>query len=267
MRGAEDAASPSVASEAFESEAARRDLVHANRLALLGRSVATIVHEALQPVASVATRGQAALRWLRRDSPDVPAAIAALEALVENALRAGAVLTEVRSMASPTAKPRQPLSILTMLRDTLQWLDQELRQNQVTVWVDAPGDDVFVLGERVPLQQVLANLVINGIEAMTGNAAATRHLSIGLSVEGSHAVIAVSDSGCGFDAAAASRLFDAFYTTKRDGMGIGLATCRRIVTDHEGSLAAERRPEGGARFVVRLPCMTARHAACCAAAR
>ncbi|WP_454738643.1 sensor histidine kinase [Cupriavidus necator] len=241
--------------------------VHANRLALLGRSVAMIAHDALQPVASVATRGQSTLRWLRRDPPDVAAAIASLEWLVEEALRAGAVLSDLRSLASPVAKPRQQLSLNGLLRDTLRWLDQELRKNKVDVRLDVPGDAVFVTGERVALQQVFANLVLNGIEAMAGNVPAPRQLDVRLSVEGQYALIVVSDSGCGIDAAAAPRLFDAFYTTKDDGMGMGLAICRGIVTDHAGSIDAEAAPEGGARFVVRLPSLGGPQAVASVAAR
>lgn len=221
-------------------------LVHANRLALLGRSVAMIAHDSLQPVASAATRGQSTLRWLRREPPDVAAAIAVLERLVDEALRAGAVLSDLRSLASPMARPREQLSLNGLLRDTLQWLDHELRNNKVDVRLDVPGDEVFVAGERVSLRQVFANLVLNGIEAMAGNAPATRQLAVRLSVEGQYALIVVSDSGCGIDAAAASRLFDAFYTTKDDGMGMGLAICRCIVTDHARSIDAETAPEGGA---------------------
>lgn len=229
-----------------------RDPVHADRLAMLGRAVAFIVHDALQPVGSVLTRGQSALRWLRRDTPDVEAAIASLERLVEDAQRASATLSALKTLASPTAGPKLPLSLNALLRDTVRWLEDDLRRNEIVVSLHLFHDDVQVNAARVALQQLLVNLLVNAIEAMVENAS-TRLLTLALTVEGRNAVIAVSDTGCGIAKQAAPHLFDAFYTTKEGGTGMGLAICRRIVTDHAGSLEAISLPGGGARFVVRLP--------------
>ena len=230
-----------------------RDPVHTDRLAMLGRAVAFIVHDALQPVASALTRGQSALRWLRRDTPDVAAAVASLERLVEDVQRASATLSALRKLAAPTAGPKLPLSLNALLNDSVRWLEDELRHNEIDVLLDLVPDDVQVAAARVALQQLLVNLIVNAIEAMVENPPAARRLTVSLSVEGRNAVIAVSDTGRGIASHAAPHLFDAFYTTKEGGTGMGLAICRRIVTEHAGSLDAVSPPEGGARFVVRLP--------------
>ena len=229
------------------------DLMHANRLALLGRCVAMIVHDAVQPVASVATRGQSALRWLRHDPPDVDAAIASLERLVSDAQRAGALLAELRVMASPVARPRQPVPLGTVLRNTLHWLDDDLRRHGVDVETDLHQEDIVVLAEPAALQQLLVNLIVNAMEAMADTPAQARRLTVQLSADGPDAMVAVSDRGCGIAADALPCLFDAFHTTKDEGMGVGLAICHRIATEHAGSIRAENRRDGGARFEVRLP--------------
>lgn len=230
-----------------------RDPVHTDRLAMLGRAVAFIVHDALQPVGSALTRGQSALRWLRRESPDVAAAIVSLERLVEDVQRASATLSALRKLASPTAGPKLPLSLNALLSDSVRWLEDELRHNGIDVSLVLVDGDVQVTAARVALQQLIVNLIVNAIEAMVENPVATRRLTVALSVEGRNAVVAVSDTGRGIATHAVPHLFDAFYTTKEGGTGMGLAICRRIVTEHAGSLEAISPPEGGARFVVRLP--------------
>lgn len=230
-----------------------RDPVHTDRLAMLGRAVAFIVHDALQPVGSALTRGQSALRWLRRESPDVAAAIASLERLVEDVQRASATLSALRKLASPTAGPKLPLSLNALLSDSVRWLEDELRHNGIEVSLVLVDGDVQVTAARVALQQLIVNLIVNAIEAMVENPVATRRLTVALSVEGRNAVVAVSDTGRGIATHAVPHLFDAFYTTKEGGTGMGLAICRRIMTEHAGSLEAISPPEGGARFVVRLP--------------
>jgi C4-dicarboxylate-specific signal transduction histidine kinase len=238
-----------------------RDPVHTDRLAMLGRAVAFIVHDASQPVGSALTRGQSALRWLRRDPPDVEAAIASLERLVEDAQRASATLSALKTLASPSAGPKLPLSLNELLRDTVRWLEDDLRRNEIIVSLKLFHDDVQVIAARVALQQLFVNLIVNAIEAMVESEPATRRLTLTLTVEGRNAAIAVSDSGAGIAKQAAPHLFDAFYTTKEGGTGMGLAICRRIVTEHAGSLEAVSPPEGGARFVVRLPRLGPRDAA------
>ncbi|WP_130390947.1 sensor histidine kinase [Cupriavidus agavae] len=246
---------------------------HVNRLGILGRSVAMIVHEAMQPVASVVTRGQAALRWMRQDEPDTAAAIASLERMVSDAQRAATVLSELRSLASPPSaapRPRAPLALGALLRDTIRWLDDELRRMQLRPDVGLPSEDVSVTADPTALRQVFLNLLLNALEAMADCPPGTRRLAVTLAVAGEWAEITIADAGCGIAPDVADTLFRAFYTTKRDGMGMGLAICHRIVTNHGGSIHAENQPGGGARFVVRLPCTPlppAPQAASCAAAR
>lgn len=262
----EEATTPVAASATLpDSESGHRELAHANRLALLGRCVAMIVHDALQPVASVVTRGQSTLRWLRHDPPDVDRAIASLERLVADAQRAGTVLAELRALASPTARQPEALSLDGLLRDTLHWLDDDLRRHGIAVEQHPHATELCVMAERAALHQLFVNLVVNAIEAMSDTPPAARALTVHLRAEGPDAVVSIGDRGCGISGEAASRLFDAFYTTKDEGMGIGLAICHRIVIDHGGSIRAEARTGGGATFEVRLPRYD--QAASCSAAR
>lgn len=237
----------------LRNQSDQSDPAHANRLALLGRCVAMIVHDAAQPVASVATRGQSALRWLRHDPPDIDAALASLERLVADAERAGALLAELRALASPVARPRQTVPLAALLRDTLHWLDDDLRTHGIDVTTDLHDDGGAVLAERAALQQLFVNLVVNAIEAMADTPPDARRLTVALSADADAYVVAISDHGCGIAADAAPLLFEAFYTTKEAGMGMGLAICHRIATEHGGGIHAEHCAGGGARFVVRLP--------------
>ncbi|PLQ02430.1 sensor histidine kinase [Cupriavidus pauculus] len=256
--GAAEAAAEGAASAGLsDADLAYRERMHANRLGLLGRCVAMIVHDAVQPVASLTTRGQSALRWLRHDPPDVDAALASLERLVADAQRAGTLLAELRVLASPVARPRQPVPLHAVLRDTLHWLDDDLRREGIDVEVDLGTDlrhaDIVVMAEPAALQQLFGNLIVNAMQAMAEAPIQARKLTVELSDDGRDAVVAVSDRGCGIDADTLPRLFDAFHTTKDEGMGVGLAICHRIVTDHGGSIRAESRRDGGARFEIRLP--------------
>ncbi|WP_066733210.1 sensor histidine kinase [Cupriavidus sp. D384] len=212
-----------------------------------------IVHDVVQPVASAATRGQSALRWLRQDPPDLHAAVASLERLVADAQRAGIMLADLKALASPTARPRQPVLLAKILRDTLHWLDDDLQQQGINVVPRLPGDDIVVVADRTALHQLLVNLIVNAMESMTDTPRQSRQMIIDLSADAHDAIVAVSDCGCGFSTDAEPHLFDAFYTTKAEGMGMGLAICHRIVTDYGGTILAERRAEGGACFQVRLP--------------
>lgn len=227
--------------------------LHADRLALLGRCVAMVVHDAVQPVAAMAARGQSALRWLRHDPPDVDAAIASLERLVADAQRAGRLLADLRRLASPVPRPLQPVPLQAVLRDTLHWLDDDLRREGIHVQADLRHDDVVVMAEPATLQQLFANVIVNAMEAMADTPMPARQLTVELSADGHEAVVGVSDRGCGIAAEELPRLFDAFHTTKDEGMGVGLAICHRIVTHYGGSIRAQNRREGGARFEIRLP--------------
>ncbi|WP_244787899.1 sensor histidine kinase [Cupriavidus pauculus] len=256
---------PAASARLPDAEIAGQGQLHANRLALLGRCMAMIVHDAVQPVASVATRGQSALRWLRHDPPNIAAATASLERLVADAQRAAAVLAELGALASPAPRPRQPLRIDALLRDTLHWMEDDLRRQGIDVMLDIPDQGIVVMAERAALHQLFVNLIVNAMQAMSNTPLHARQLTARLSTCAGEAVAMISDRGCGFSAEAAPRLFEAFYTTKDDGMGVGLAICRHIATSHGGAIRAESRRTGGARFVVSLP--LADQAACCTLAR
>lgn len=240
-----------------------RERLRGARVALLGELCATVVHDVLQPISASMMRGHAALRWLRGDRPNVPEAIAAIERMMVDADRAIEVVTRFRALASDAPAAPEMLVLNTLVRDCLTWLDHELDRHYIALELDVPATDMRLLGERVPLQQVMVNVLMNAIQAMSpasmGNAAGgacnddARLLRVRLARIGREAEITVQDTGPGLSDAVMARMFDAFYTTRPEGMGMGLAICQTILHAHGGQIHAERPSEGGARIVMRLP--------------
>lgn len=233
-----------------------RERMHSTRLAMMGGLFTSVVHDVLQPISACIVRGRTAVRWLQRPTPDVAEATAAIEKLIADAERAIAVVTQFRKMAAKGAGTPEPVVLNTMLRDCLQWLDHEFQRHRVELNVHLSAGHCCVWGERVLLQQVVMNLLVNAIQAMVA-APGRRLLCVDLIRTGSgadsHAVFSVQDSGEGIADAAMLRLFQAFHTTRPDGIGVGLSICQTIVSAHGGRIWAERPRGGGARFVVQLP--------------
>ncbi|OJW29671.1 MAG: hypothetical protein BGO51_11440 [Rhodospirillales bacterium 69-11] len=234
-------------------EQARAQLAHVNRVATMGELTASIAHEVNQPLAAVVTQGEAALRWLRRPRPDLEEVGTSLEAIVRQGRRAGEVVRRLRAMSRDVTPQRAVLDVNEVVNEAVLLLRRELSEHEVELALDLFPASLPVAADRIQLQQVLMNLMMNGAQAMEGRT--TRALQVRSSRPGPDLVeIAVQDRGRGLDEDQMARLFTAFYTTREHGMGMGLSISRSIVESHGGRIRAERNADGpGATFAFTLP--------------
>ena len=201
----------------------------------------------------IASNGAAGLNWLNWKQPDLEQARDALSRIVRDSARAGDVIRGMRALAKKSGPQLAKLDIDDVIREVLALIGSELRRHGVLLQAELAAGDRPVLGDRVQLQQVLLNLVMNGIEAMSGVAERTRELMVSSSfAEPGSVLVSVEDTGAGFEPDVAQRIFEPFFTTKSEGLGIGLSICRSIVEGHRGRLwASPRAPHGAAiRFTV-----------------
>jgi C4-dicarboxylate-specific signal transduction histidine kinase len=199
----------------------------------MGELVASIAHEINQPLAGVVANGDAALRWLNRDKPDLVEARNALSCIVSDGTRAGEVIRGLRALAKKSGPELAQIDINDAVREVQALTRSELERHGITLHTDLSADNRPVFGD--PLQQVL--LIMNGVEAMRAVTERPKTLAITSEpVEPSGVLVAVEDTGTGLDPAMADRIFDPFFTTKSDGLGIGLSICRSIIDAHGGRL-------------------------------
>ena len=230
------------------------ELAHANRLETMGQLTASIAHEVNQPIAATVTNAQAALRWLRLDPPDLDEVRQALDRIVRDGVRAGAVVQRIRSLSKKASPHDDRVDINAAAREVIELTRSETMKNGVSVRTELTEGLPLIRGDRVQLQQVIVNLLLNAIEAMSGMKGGTRELLIttGRSDSGEILVL-VGDSGPGLPPAVQDNLFKAFYTTKPSGLGLGLSICRSIVEGHGGRLWASANAPRGAVFQFTLP--------------
>jgi len=234
--------------------AAQAELAQVTRLTTLGEVGASIAHEVNQPLASVVAHAEACLRWLDRETPELDEARNAAESIIMDGKRAGEVIRRVRALANKTDTQKAPLDLNDVVHEVIALVRRELASRGVSLRTELAPVLPLVLADRVQIQQVMINLVINGIEAMEGVTDRPRVLVIRSSQDEADQVsIAVKDSGAGIAAEDADRLFGAFVTTKSSGMGMGLSICRRIIQAHGGRIWFEPNPTGGAAFRFTLP--------------
>jgi PAS domain S-box-containing protein len=248
--------------EARESERRYREvqmeLAHANRVATMGQLTASIAHEVNQPIAATVTNAQAALRWLDSRPPDLAETRQALARIVNSGIRAGNVLDRIRGLITKVPARTDLFDINDTIIDVVALTRGELSSNRVSLQTQFAQGLPLVQGDRVQLQQVILNLIVNAIEAMSGMSEGARELWISTEINASNgALVAVRDSGPGLDPASLEHLFDAFYTTKSSGMGMGLSICRSIIEAQGGRIWAEANVPQGATFQFTLPWQTA----------
>jgi PAS domain S-box-containing protein len=233
---------------------AQMELAHVNRVTTMGELAASIAHETNQPLAGVVANAEAGLRWLNRGTPDLDAARHSLEWIIDDGNRASEVIRRVRALAKKTETEKLPLDVNDVAREVISLVQRELVSNQVSLQMELAPALPTILGDRVQLQQVIINLVVNGIEAMQSVTERPRELAIrSREDEPQQVLLSVTDCGVGISAEDADRLFTAFFTTKSSGMGMGLSICRSIMEAHHGRLWATANVPHGATFQLTLP--------------
>lgn len=232
---------------------AQSELAHAARVATLGELTASIAHEVNQPLMAIVTNGEAGMRWLRRDPPELGEVETSLGRVVAEGRRAAEIVKRIRGFLQKAPSPRIELDIATIVDDAALLVDRELARSGAQLATDVAPGMPKILGDRVQLQQVMVNLLINAAQAMAGQAAEQRVTITVRQGQNSTIEIAVRDSGPGIAPEQLTSLFEPFYTTKSEGMGMGLPICRTTVEAHGGTLTVNANLGLGAEFIVTLP--------------
>ena len=233
---------------------ARSNLAHVNRVTTLGEMSASISHEVSQPIAAVVTNAGAGLRWLAADPANVDEARAALTRILKDGNRASEVIKRIRAMAKKVPPRMEQVSINEIIREVMPLTRAEAEKGRVLVTVALAEDLPPIAGDYIQLQQVILNLIVNAIDAMTGTKEGPRRLVVASErTPDNQLLVRVRDTGPGVDPEHAGRLFEAFYTTKPHGIGMGLAICRSIIEAHDGRLWIEPGEPRGTTFQFSLP--------------
>jgi C4-dicarboxylate-specific signal transduction histidine kinase len=233
---------------------AQAELAHVTRVTALGELTASIAHEVNQPLAAVVANAEACLRWLDRETPDLVAARRSAEWVIDDGNRASEVVRRVRALANKANVEKVSLDLNDVVRDVMLLVQRELSIHRVSVRLELASRLPMILGDRVQLQQVIINLVMNGIEAMQPVTDRPRELAIRSGQdETGQAFASVTDCGIGIAADNANRVFNAFFTTKSSGLGMGLSICRSIVEAHGGRLSVSGNEGPGVTFQLVLP--------------
>jgi nitrogen-specific signal transduction histidine kinase len=234
---------------------AQADLAHVGRLTTMGELAASIAHEVTQPLMAIATNAESCLLWLAKEQPNLDKARGAAERIVKNGHRAGDIVKSIRALARKSTSEKVRLDINQVIGDTLDLMQSELRRHEVSVETRFAGTPDFITGDRTQLQQVIVNLIMNAIEAMSSGT--RRALRVVTECDENGAVLtSVEDSGTGIAPAMLDRIFDPRFTTKTEGMGLGLSICRSIITGHGGQLSVSPNPTGGSIFRFSIPAAT-----------
>jgi C4-dicarboxylate-specific signal transduction histidine kinase len=232
---------------------ANADLAHVHRVTAMGELAASLAHEVNQPIAAAVTDANTCLRWLMRDHPDMEEARLAASRVVKDAVRASDIISRIRSLFKKGASQRELVDVNEVIREMIVLLRSQATRYSISMRTELPDDLPQIMGDRVQLQQVLMNLMINGIEAMK-DVNGRRELAIkSQRAEDEQLMVSVSDTGEGLPSQQADQIFNAFFTTKPHGTGMGLRISRSIVESHGGRLWAADNPPRGARFHLTLP--------------
>ncbi len=233
--------------------ATRSELARVSRQTTAAVMAASIAHEINQPLTAIVTNASAGLRWLASDAPDPGKAEAAFKRIINAGHRAGQVIASIRAMFGNDRRKKTPVSVNDLIRETLALVHGEVESERVSLQVELQQELPQVMADRVQLQQILLNLIMNAIEAMNSVENRERVMLVKSELHGEHDVlIAVEDSGPGIDAKDMDHIFNPFFSTKSNGMGLGLSICRSIIDSHDGRLWASTRNPHGSGFYLQL---------------
>ena len=233
---------------------AREELTRVTRLTAMGQLSASIAHEINQPLTAIAANSDTCLHWLSTEEPDLTKARAAAQRLANDARRASEIIARIKALMNKTPVEKAPVDIIDAIRDVMKLTQEEFRKHRITTLADLPESVPQINGDRVQLEQVILNLVLNSIESMMLVEDRPRTLLIRSQVLDDRMVeISFHDTGVGLDSTVVDRLFDAFFTTKHHGTGMGLAICRSIIEAHDGQISAIPGAPFGAVFQFSLP--------------
>jgi signal transduction histidine kinase len=233
---------------------ARAEVARVMQKMAMGEMTASIVHEIKQPLAAIASNASAGLRWLASATPNLDEARAALNRIVNDSHRASEVIGAMRSMFKSEVRAEVPEDVNKLIHDVLTLVSSDIESQQISVRTELADKLPRIPANLAQLRQVLVNLIINAVEAMSAVVNRPKVLQVKTAVHDSrHVCIAVEDSGMGIDSKNVSRIFDPFFTTKPDGMGLGLSICRSIVENYGGRLSASRAQPYGSVFHIFLP--------------
>jgi C4-dicarboxylate-specific signal transduction histidine kinase len=233
---------------------AQSDLAHVSRVTTVGELVASIAHEVNQPLGAIVTNGQACIRLLSSEMPDTERSRQVIGRMINDGLRASEVIKRIRDLLHKAAPEKVPVHINEIIREVIELVESDLRRSRIELQMELAEDLPPVAGDRIQLQQVILNLILNARDAMSEVPFGARRLVINSrQAEFGELLVAVRDSGKGLDVKDAVRIFDPFFTTKPDGMGLGLSISRRIIEDHGGALSAIANEDKGATIQFSLP--------------
>jgi PAS domain S-box-containing protein len=237
-----------------EAREAHMELAHANRVAAIGQLSASIGHEINQPLSGIITNAETGLLWLKTEPPNVQEAVGAFSRVVRDGKRASEIVNRIRALVKKAPPRKDKLHINEAIHEVLGLTRSEAAKNGVLVQTQLGEKLPPIQGDRVQLQQVILNLVMNAVEAIgSGNAGPREILIETARTESDDILVSVRDTGPGLNRANIERMFDAFYTTKADGLGLGLSICRSIIEMHGGKLWATSGTPNGAVFQFTLP--------------
>jgi C4-dicarboxylate-specific signal transduction histidine kinase len=232
---------------------AHAELAHLSRVLTMGELTSSIAHEINQPLTAVVAHGHACMEWLAAPTPNVYEAKRSAERIVQDGTRAGAVIGRIRSLFKKETAERDLLDMNEVIQELTVFLRDEAMSNKIVLRTELQRDLPLVTGDRVQLQQVVLNLIVNGIDALRNKPDGVCEIVVRSARDGEKLLIAVEDTGTGFSAEAADHIFQPFFTTKTNGIGMGLSISRSIVESHGGRLWAARPATGGAAFYFTVP--------------
>ena len=233
---------------------AQAELAHVSRVSTLGQLAASIAHEINQPLAAIVMSGEACLRWLELDALPLDRVKRGIERTIGDGRRASEVLQRLRALSRKGEVRSEPVSLNEVIEDCVPLLHIELSRQDVSLELDMANTLPAVIGDRIQLQQVIINLALNAIQAMASVTDRPRKLAVRTQLaDDDQVLVVIQDSGPGFDPAMEAHLFNAFFTTKPDGMGMGLSIVYSIIEAHQGRVWATRNDQGGAIFQFTLP--------------